>query len=310
MLIVPGTGILDDFCESPLSMPYSLFRWCLAAKLAGTKVLFIGVGAGPIHNPLSRILMGTAARIADYRSYREQTSKDFMLGLNVGTTVDPVCPDIVFGLSPEGVGSSSYTDRDPHHALEVGVGIMTYHGWRGGSIEIYDAYIEKMAKFVAWLLEQHHRVRLLIGDMADVDAIESLLASVTKYQDMKFRDRLIVEPSCSFHDVMCQMAKVDMVVATRYHNIVCSLILANPTISIGYAKKNDVLMAAMGLSEFCQHIEHLSVATLIEQFNYLASHRAEVTHYIQEQTQKSKSKVSAHFEAVFTKYLSKGACLN
>ena len=56
----------------------------------------------------------------------------------------------------------------------------------------------------------------------------------------------------TFADLTSAMAPVGTVVATRYHNVMCALKLAKPTISIGYAQKNLSLMADMGLAEFCQ----------------------------------------------------------
>ena len=79
-LIVPGTGILDDFQEGPFGMPLVLFGWCLAARLAGARILFVSIGAGPIDHPLSRWLMTSSVAMADYRSYRDDLSKRFMAG--------------------------------------------------------------------------------------------------------------------------------------------------------------------------------------------------------------------------------------
>ena len=59
-----------------------------------------------------------------------------------------------------------------------------------------------------------------------------------------------------------------MIVATRYHNIVCALRLGKPLVSLGYAEKNDVLMTEMGVGRFCQHIERLDLDLLIEQFTH------------------------------------------
>jgi polysaccharide pyruvyl transferase WcaK-like protein len=42
--------------------------------------------------------------------------------------------------------------------------------------------------------------------------------------------------------------------------------LGKPVISLGYAKKNDVLMAEMGLGIYCQSIEEFTVEQLKEQF--------------------------------------------
>ena len=48
---------------------------------------------------------------------------------------------------------------------------------------------------------------------------------------------------------MAQMAAVDTVVATRYHNVICALKLCKPTLSVGYAAKNDAADGGMGLGD-------------------------------------------------------------
>lgn len=53
-LIIPGTGLLDDFTSPPWGIPYSIFRWCLLSRIVGTKVILVSIGAGPIHHPVSR----------------------------------------------------------------------------------------------------------------------------------------------------------------------------------------------------------------------------------------------------------------
>jgi polysaccharide pyruvyl transferase WcaK-like protein len=68
---------------------------------------------------------------------------------------------------------------------------------------------------------------------------------------------------------MQRLAAVDTVVATRYHNVLCALKLAKPTLSIGYAAKFEALMAEMGLAEFCQSARSLDLDRLIKQFTEL-----------------------------------------
>jgi polysaccharide pyruvyl transferase WcaK-like protein len=70
---------------------------------------------------------------------------------------------------------------------------------------------------------------------------------------------------------MNQMESADLVVATRYHNLVCALMLGKPVISVGYSRKNDLLMADMGLGEFCQQIERLEIDVLMRDVDRLAS---------------------------------------
>ncbi len=56
------------------------------------------------------------------------------------------------------------------------------------------------------------------------------------------------------------MSRAEVVVASRFHNVICALRLARPTISIGYAGKNHHLMRQMGLEDYSQDIEHLDAS--------------------------------------------------
>jgi polysaccharide pyruvyl transferase WcaK-like protein len=70
---------------------------------------------------------------------------------------------------------------------------------------------------------------------------------------------------------MGEIAKTDVVVATRFHTVVSALMLGRPVISIGYAQKNDDLMADAGLGGFCQGIEALDLDGLIRQFTEMTA---------------------------------------
>lgn len=72
------------------------------------------------------------------------------------------------------------------------------------------------------------------------------------------------------------MAPAGLIVATRFHNLVCALRLAKPTLSIGYAAKHDALMADLGMAGYCQHADGLDVGRLMEQFTELESRSAQV----------------------------------
>jgi polysaccharide pyruvyl transferase WcaK-like protein len=280
LLIIPGTGILDDFEGRPLGMPLAILAWCLAARLCGTRLAFVSIGAGPIEHPLSRWLMKTAAAMADYRSYRDTASKEFMQSIGFNAGDDPIYPDIAFKLPAPAVTRQQQADP----SLIVGVGVMTYQGWRNSrrSPLIYEVYVEKISRLIVWLLHQGHRVRILMGETGDRRAVADVSAKVAAALPELPHGRLLVSPMRSLHDLMGQIAETDVVVASRYHNVVCALKLGKPTVSIGYARKNDVLMAEMGLGSFCQHIERLDLDLLIEQFTRLLADRQGYEQYIRD----------------------------
>jgi polysaccharide pyruvyl transferase WcaK-like protein len=67
-------------------------------------------------------------------------------------------------------------------------------------------------------------------------------------------------------ELFAEIACTDMVVASRFHNILCSLLLERPVISLGYHDKNLDLLTTYGLERFCQDIEEFTVQKLQGQF--------------------------------------------
>lgn len=272
IMIIPGTGILEDFGDRPFGMPFELFKWCLAARLSRTRLAFVSVGAGPMRRGANRWLLTAAARLAHFRSYRDRLSKDFMENTGLDAREDTVQPDLAFRL-PEPVSS----DRVPGR-LRLGVGVMTYRGWSDNDPDgeqILTGYVEKLAQFVMHVLDRGHDIVFLIGDAKDRIALNKLQSRVRKARPDVAPSQMIVEQTDSLHDQMKQISETDIIVGTRYHTIICAVKMGKPTISIGYARKNDVLLSAAGLGDYCQEIEHLDAQRLIDQFTELVVRRDE-----------------------------------
>ncbi len=269
ILFIPGTGLLDDTGERPHGIPFSIFCFCLAARLRGAKIAFVSVGAGPMTHPVSRWFMKMSVRMASYCSFRDELSKRFMASVGVNTDRFHVFPDIAFQLSPP---LKPPAPRRP--PLQVGIGLMAYDGWQPTAHErrtVYKAYLAKMSAFVRWLLEQGYTVRLIKGEDTDREAIGDLLTSLSTGELVDLTGRVIAEPMDSLNDIMRQLAQTDLAVATRYHNLVCALKVGRPVISIGYSERHQALLAATGLEEFSQHIDAFEIKKLIGHFERMVA---------------------------------------
>ena len=279
LMIIPGTGILDDFQEKAFGWPFVIFCWCLVARVCRTKIAFVSIGAGPIKGRLSRWFLRSAAKMASYRSYRDNYSLEFMRGLGIDVSNDRRYPDIAFALPAPPPGP----ERSARDGLCVGVGIMHYRGWRANNPRadaIYENYIQKISTFIRRLLEDGHRVSLLMGDVTDRQACDDVfdrLAAMVGEEDLS---RVEIGSAGSLHDIMRQISKVDLAVVSRYHNLVCSLKLDRPTISLGYARKNDDLMGDFHQERYCKHIETFEVDELAAAFRELLDNRETVKHQI------------------------------
>ena len=86
-------------------------------------------------------------------------------------------------------------------------------------------------------------------------------------------ERVTDHPIGSVHELLSQLSATDLVVATRFHNILMSLLLSKPVIAITFHHKCSSLMSEMGLSEYCHDINQMNADTLIEQFQALVQKR-------------------------------------
>ena len=280
VVMVPGMGVLET--SLPLRSwhtPYSMFLVSAFGRIFRTKVALVSVGATEIRQPLARHLVTAAARLAYYRSFRDDFSREAMRRMGLDTSGDAVYPDLAFALP---------TPLDiPVVEGMVGVGVMDYHGSnddRRQADQLHASYVEKMKSFVLWLVDNGRSVRLFTTDVHDERIMREVIADLRAHRPQLEPSRIVAEPVHSLDELMRQIASVDIVVASRFHNVLCALKLAKPTLSVGYAAKFGVLMEEAGMAEFCQSAHSVDVDRMIEQFVELESRSAQLQKMIMERT--------------------------
>ena len=300
MLIMTGTGMLSDSGIGPLGLHYDILRWSVVAKLCRCKLLFVSVGAGPIHHPLSRFFVKAALRLADYRSYRDSFSKEYLTSIGFDDADDAVYPDLAFSL-PNGMLPDDADDGDKH--APVGVGLITHYVQRSLSDDveqIYREYTTKMARFISWLVKHNRTVRLLIGDVVYDGRVRKDLRTLLEQSGLTYeKSNIIDEPAGSLEELLSQLATTKVVVASRFHNLLLALMLGKPALAISFHEKDDSLMTAVGLQEFCQDIANLDVSTLIEQFVRLEENAGRLRQEIRLKTEGCRRELDNQYSCIF-----------
>ncbi len=303
MLLVPGTGFLTDAATGPFGWPYEIFKWSWMARLCKCRLLYVSVGAGPIYHRLSRWFIRSALSLADFRSYRDNSSKEYLESIGFSREDDRVYPDLAFNLPERLLRRGGHDGR---RKTVVGIGLMTYaRQMSGGSpgSDTYREYLQKLLVFVKWLLAQEYDVRLLIGDVlydqpVQKDFRELLRENVPASNGAG--GRIIDEPIASVEHLLTQLAATDIVVATRFHNVLLALILGKPVVSIAFHHKCVSLMSDMGLSQYCQDIHSLDVEKLIEQFRDLVRRQPEVNSLIRRKTEEVRKALDEQYAFIFS----------
>ena len=108
---------------------------------------------------------------------------------------------------------------------------MSYYGWTNDSDageRIFETYLRGISQIADELLSEGCVLRLLVGESSDQTAVERLVAMLGARKGMISSEQLVVEPIHDFDDLLAQIALVDVVVSTRFHNVVGSLMMSRP----------------------------------------------------------------------------------
>ncbi len=154
--------------------------------------------------------------------------------MGVDTSGDGVYPDLAFARpNPE-------APRGPTGV--VGLGVMDYHGGyadRGRATRSTPTTSPPSPASPGWLIDEGVRVRVLIGDHGDEAAARAVVAGVRAAGPTSTTRPITAASPTTLTELQEEIARVDTVVATRFHNIICAVEQAKPTISLAYAAKND-----------------------------------------------------------------------
>jgi polysaccharide pyruvyl transferase WcaK-like protein len=301
VLIVPGTGLVSDYLTGPFGWAYDIFKWSTIARVCRVKVFFVGIGVGPVYHTLSKWFIRTSLGFADYRSYRDTASKQYMEGLGFHANGDRVCPDLAFGL-PAGLfpESSPATGQKP----VIGVGLKNYDGPRGigdrPDPDAYCGYLNTMATFVTWLCVRGYPVRVLIGDILYDSSVKRDFMNLMQKGGLGLDDiERISQPVLTVDQLLRQLAATDIVISPRFHNLVLALMLNKPVIALSDHQKLDSLMAGLGLEEYCVPLRNLDVDTLVKQLTKLERNAGKLKPCIKQKVEEYHEALNQEYSEIF-----------
>lgn len=258
VLVVPGTGVLETkLVATPWGLPYWLFLASLACRLRGRRVALVSVGAEYAAHPVTRLLYRWTVRLADYCTYRDVESLQATRSMGVKGWSGKVYPDLAFALP-----TPQAADRPGH----VVIGVMAYDGNDPDRrAELRQTYVQKMADLVLRLVDDGRTVTLVMGDHHDYEPAEQIERLVRSDRPGLRVEDLAISRAHDLREVMQEMAEAEVVVASRFHNLICALKLTKPTVSVGYADKSARLLSEFGLNGFSQPVDTFDVDLLAAQ---------------------------------------------
>jgi len=299
LFVIPGTGLLTDAYGLFSWGPYNLLRWSLIAKACRCKIFFVSMGVGPVDGTLGKFFIKSMLSLADFRSYRDNASKQCLEDIGFRADGDRVYPDLVFSL-PEAAVPRQNANKNSRPI--VGLGVMPNVGkysLAGPSNSNYLAYLERLVTLAKWLVSRNYDIRLLSGDVADVQAWQQFRDLLREQSTACDEEHIIDQPISSVEDLLSEIATTEIVVATRFHNVLLALLCNKPVISISFHHKCQSLMSAVGLSDYCLDIRDWSADQLIEKFRDLENNAERLKPLIREKTIEFRKALDEQYKCIF-----------
>jgi polysaccharide pyruvyl transferase WcaK-like protein len=291
LLVFSGGGQVTDDWGGPWDHPWSMFSWCLCARLAGTPVAMVSVGAGPIDHPLSRWFFFMALRLATYRSVRDVESRDYLRSHGCTLPVE-IYPDLAF----------SHPLPDPVESregpLRVGVSPMSYFhptkgAWPEQDASRYERLVETLADFTLSLRDGGHPVSLFSNQVRnDRFAFEDVLARVGG-------ETVDATPTRDLPHLIGQIAAVDLVVTSRLHGVILSFLQSRPVIALSYESKIDAVMRQFGQEALRMDIDTVDADALRAAFTRLAASWEEVRERVHATAQSHRQRLDQQYDRLF-----------
>ncbi len=301
MLIVPGTQVVSDYVTGPFSWPYDIFKWTIIAKLCRVRLLFLNIGVGPIYHPLSRWFIKTSLNLSDYRSYRDIASKRYVEKMRPSQGCDPVYPDLAFSFKRALLPACHRVGKQ---RPVFGIGLKDYLGREGSrdrnTNRTYRDYLDTLANLVAWLCERKYMVRVIIGDVSyDSGVKEDFMELLHERGLMNREGQIVSEPVFTVKQLLSQIAAIDFLVTSRFHNLVLALMLNKPVLCLSDHGKLDSLMTEIGLTEYCLPLANLGFDDLIDRVVKLEKNVERLKPYIKHKTEEYRRTLDKQYSLIF-----------
>ncbi len=295
LVVVAGGGQLDDFWGGTFGHPYVLWRWARHSRAVGARFLVLSVGTGVLSTPLSRLLVRRALSVADYRSFRDEGSRQ-LVGARL-VAGDPVVPDLAYGLAPAPsvpllqerrplIGLSPIAHRDPRSAP-------TKDAAR------YRSYLERLALVAARLLETDHDLVLYATASADIACVSDLRLEIAKRVTPEQLERISTPETRTVADLRAALAPVRVALASRLHGVILPHVWGIPVVALSYERKVTVLMQTMNCQSYCVDIDEFAPSLLLQLTYDLLDKQGAMSRNITRLVAGFRRQVDAQYDLVF-----------
>ena len=253
LLVVAGGGIFNDHWTAVIPR-YA--AWVLAARLAGARVAWVGVGVGPIRRGWLRWLTRLAARASSLVLVRDAASAELL-----GSPSARVIPDpSLFNPFP------APRPREPGGELELGLVVRApTSGEVGRTAALLDAIVSAA---VAASANGARPVVMTMAGETDRRFAESLLGGLERAGLTEVRCEALGPTPAAALD---RLGRLSGMITVRLHGLLLGALAGVPIVPIAYDGKVRVAAERLGLGDLVVPLADVSEVDLVERLEAAGS---------------------------------------
>jgi colanic acid/amylovoran biosynthesis protein len=254
-----GTYLVEHYPLRP-----RLFEFELAFALGKPLVLFTQ-SLGPFREPRNALAVGAALRRAAGVLVRDAASRRHLFELPLPEAKIGLAADAAFALD-----AKPPIQKEAGKPLRVAVSVREWAYFSGVDRQLgMKRFIEAVSALTRHLIERHGAEVTFLSTCQGIpeynyDDSEVAAAIAAALPESA---RRLVTVNHDFHrpEELIQLAQgFDLVVATRMHMAILSLVAGTPVLPIAYEFKTTELFVRLGFGEWVQVIENLSAEGLVK----------------------------------------------
>lgn len=258
LLLISGSGQLDDFWGGPWRHPYALLAWSSLARLHGVRTAVFGIGLDDLDTRLGKYFAFGAMRLAQERYFRDGGTVEVLRRAGIKGALRSG-PDPAFGLAPP----QQPTALSGSSAPTVVLCPITYKAWLSEPTGEYQSYLATLTAVSAALIRGGARIVLAYSQSANDRPVAHAIRDELQ-RDLGGDIPLGIEDTSSVASYLQCAARADVVVASRLHSVILAAVATTPVVAISYARKVKVQMADLGLERYSFDL-HAVDARVLEQ---------------------------------------------
>lgn len=248
-LIIGGGGILQDLYRNN---PFVYGMYGLLVRMTKVPAAIYGPGVGPLKTTIGRKFIKMIANAAKVIAVRDEGSKQLLQRIGVKKPIHVIMDPAFYVPFTE----EQHKNSKP---LKIGVTAITYFHrsyWPTHDEAKYGGYIKGMAENLDHILDKEPDAEIQFFATKhpfDTNTTKDIRELMRHKERTAVCDRMLTH-----REIINLIAEQDMVIGTRLHSLILSIVAKTPVIAVGYHDKVTDVMDAVGCKDYTLTIDQVS----------------------------------------------------